>query len=188
MAGADGDCQRVHAGAFHKILHLLGIGVAAVSDGNLHVILNAFETAEFAFHNHAVVVRILNNLTGELHVLFVAVVRSVDHDGGETAVDAAFAEFKGVAVVKVDADGQIRLNARRLNELHEVGMVGVFACAGADLEDQRSFQLLGGFGDALNDLHVVDVECTDGVAAGIRIRKHLFAGYDRHKNDLLFLI
>ncbi|MPN50797.1 hypothetical protein SDC9_198436 [bioreactor metagenome] len=130
--------------------------------------------------------RILYDLTGELDVLFITVVRTVDHDGGESAVDAALAEFERIAMVEMDADGQVRFDAGGFDQLHEVGVVGVLARAGADLQDQRGVEFLGRLGDALDDLHVVDVERADSVAAGIRVRKHFFAGYDRHMFCLLF--
>jgi hypothetical protein len=41
-----------------------------------------------------------------------------------------------------------------------------------DLQDQRSPQILRGFGDALDDLHIVDVERADGVSARIRLFEH----------------
>jgi hypothetical protein len=110
------------------------------------------------------------------------VVAAVDHDACEAAVHAAFAQFKRIAVIEVQADGQVGFNDRRLDELHQVGMVGVFACAGADLQDQRGAEFLGCFRDALYDLHVVHVERADGVAAGVSFFKHFGAGNKCHRN------
>jgi len=42
--------------------------------------------------------------------------------------------------------------------------------------------LLAGLGDALHDLHVVDVESADGVAAVIGLFKHFLGSDQWHKN------
>ena len=67
-----------------------------------------------------------------------------------------------------------------LDELDEIGVVGVGARAAGDLQDDGSFDLGRGLGDALDDLHVVDVERADGIAALIRLAEHFLCGYDRH--------
>ena len=105
---------------------------------------------------------------------------AVDHHGGEAAVDATLADVKPVTVVKVQADGQACLNDRRLHELHQISMVGVLARAGGNLKDQRCVELLRRLGDALNDLHVVDVERADGITALIRFFEHFGAGDKWH--------
>ena len=56
-------------------------------------------------------------------------------------------------------------------------MVGVGAGALGHLEDDRRLLLAAGFGDALDDLHIIDIESTDGVTAGVGFLEH-FRGSD----------
>ena len=130
--------------------------------------------------------RVLDDLAGQFDVLFKGQVAAVDHDGGETAVDAALAQLEAVAMVQMDGDGQIeagglfRVLNGGLDELHQVDVLGVLAGTGGHLQDQGSLLLHRGLGDALDDLHVVDVESADGVAAVIGFLEHLSGSYDRH--------
>ena len=126
------------------------------------------------------IVRVFHNLLRERNVFFIGVVAAVDHHGGETAVDAALADVEAVAMVKMQADGQAGLDHGRFHELHQVGVVRVFARAGGNLKDQRGGKLLCRFGDALHDLHVVDVERADGIAAFIGLFEHFSACDKRH--------
>ena len=47
-------------------------------------------------------------------------------------------------------------------------------------EEHAPVILLAGLSDALHDLHVVDVERADGVAAVIRLLEHFSGCYERH--------
>ena len=110
------------------------------------------------------IVRVLDDLAGQFDVLFKGQVAAVDHDGGEAAVDAALAQLEAVAMVQMDGDGQVKAGGflgvgdGGLDELHQVNVLGVLAGAGGDLQDQGSLLLDRGLGDALDDLHVVDVK------------------------------
>ena len=65
----------------------------------------------------------------------------------------------------------------------EISGLCVFAGAGGSLENEGSFQLGGGFGDALNDLHIVDVESADRVSAFVGLHQHFFGVYKSHFKD-----
>ena len=111
--------------------------------------------------------------------------RAVDHNGGETAVDAGLAGLKIRAVIQMQHDRQIhaallRVQQRRLDQLHEIHMLGIRARALGDLENDRRLLHRGRLGDALNDFHVVDVERADGIVAFIRLLKHLGRGNKTH--------
>jgi len=54
-------------------------------------------------------------------------VGGVNHDAGESLVNALLAQFKGVAVVQVDGDGDVGKADRRFDELLEIDGVGVLA-------------------------------------------------------------
>ena len=175
MAGANGDGQAVHPGGPDKFLHLLRVGVGGVLGGDVHVVLNAGQAAQLPFHHHAVGVGILHHLTGEGDVLLEVVLGTVDHDGGKAPVDAGLADFKILPVVQVQGDGQAGVGNGGLNQLHEVAVLGILPGAGGNLKDDGRLGLQGGLGDALDYLHVVDVEGADGVAALVGLPEH-FSG------------
>ena len=127
---------------------------------------------------------IFDNLTGQGDVLFIGLGRGIDHDGSETAVDAALAELEAVAVVQMQSDRDFGVfNHSSLNQLHQVGVVGIGAGALGYLQDDGSLQLACGFGNALNDFHVVDVERADSVTAVVSLLKHFGCGNKCHSKE-----
>ena len=180
VAGADGNGQGVAASLGDELLHFLGAGVVGISGGDVDLVLHAGQSAQLSLNHNAVVVGVLHHLLGDLDVLGEGLAGGVDHDGGEAAVDAALAGLEAVAVVQVQADGQTGLDHSGLHQLDEVGVVGVGTGTLGHLQDQRGADFLGGLGDTLNDLHVVDVEGADGVAAVIGLLKHFGSSYEGH--------
>ena len=180
MAGADGDGQGVAAGLADKLLHLLRVGVVGVLGGNLHVVLDAGQSAQLSLHHHAVVVGVLHHLAGNRDVFLKGLGGGVNHNGSEAAVNAGLAQLEAVTVVQVEADGQTGFDDGRLYQLNEIGVVGVGPGTLGYLENQRRVDLLGGLGDPLDDLHVVDVEGADGIAAVIGLGKHFFCSNKGH--------
>ena len=186
VAGADGYGQRVHAGAVDEFLHLVGTGVGGILGGYIYLVLNACKGAKLALYHYAVIMGILDYLAGQGDVVLEGFGGTVYHDGGKAAVYAALAQLEGIAVVQVYDYGKIK--ARRLlgvfnsglDELHQVYVLGVGACALGDLKDQRSALFNSGLGDALNDLHVVDVKGADGVTAIVGLFKHFSTRYKCH--------
>ena len=75
--------------------------------GHIDVIFYTGQSAQLAFDNNAALVGIVYDPAGQLDVFFKRKVRTVDHNGGKSAIDAGFADFKGVAMVKMHCDGQI---------------------------------------------------------------------------------
>ena len=148
MRGADCDRQRVTAGAGYELLNLFRMSVGGILSGNLNVILYASQGAELSLDNNAVSVSVLYNLLGLLNVLVERTGGAVDHNGGETAVDAGLAGLEVRAVVQVQSDRNIRaLDNSSLYHLNEVGVVCVSACALGYLQDYRSVLLLASLGD-----------------------------------------
>ena len=180
VGGADGDGQRVYAGALGKFLNLIRIGVGGVLGLNLNLILNAGQTAQLALNGNVAVVSILNNLAGQSDVLFEGQVGAVDHDGGKATVDAALAGLEIGAVIQMHNDRQIGVLNSSLDQLHQVYVLGVLARARGYLQDQRSILQLGAFGNALNDLHVVYVERAQRVAAFVGLFEQFLGIYYRH--------
>ena len=129
---------------------------------------------------------ILDNLLGDGNVLFEWLGAGVDHDGGKAAVNAALAGLEVGAMVQMQRDGNAgALNDGSLHQLHQIGVVGIGARALGHLQNQGGVDFLGSFGNALDDLHVVDVESADGIAAGISFLKHLGCSYEGHGKNLL---
>ena len=174
VAGADGDGQRVNAGALGKLDRLVGIGdvVEAAAAGAVAV-FNAAEDADFAFDRDAALVGVVDHLAGDFNVLFkcggglaVFLERAVHHDRGVAQLDGALAGLKAVAVILVHGDGNLRVElGRGLDELEEVEILGKLARAAAGLHDDRRLGFLGRHHDGLNLFHIVDVECADAVTA-----------------------
>ena len=178
VGGADGDGEGVTAGAGNELLDLFGVGVALVTGLNADLVLNAGQGAQLSLDNNAVRMRILNDLLGQRDVLLEGLGRSVDHNRGEAAVDAALADLKGIAVIQMQRDRDLGavLNGC-LHHLYQIVVVGICAGALGNLQDDGSLLLLAGLGDALDDLHVVYVESANGVAAVVCLLKHLGSSY-----------
>ena len=180
MAGADGDRQRVTTRLGDEFLNLFRTRIGRIFRGDDDLILNAREGSKLCLDDNAVVMRIFHDLTRDGDVLGERLAAHVDHDGSEAAVNAALAELKAVTVVKMQADRQAGVRDCSLDKLDEIGVVGVAARALGNLKDQRSVAFLGGLRDALDDLHVIDVKCADGVTAVVGFLKHFFGSYERH--------
>ncbi len=136
------------------------------------IVFDAGQLAEFAFDDDAVSVCIFNDFFREGDIVFERMFRAVDHDGSETAVDAVFAGFKVSAVVEVKGDGEIMIFQSCFYEMFQIRRFSVFAGTGRSLKDDRRVQFSSGLGNALDDFHVVDVECTDSIVAFIGFFKH----------------
>ncbi len=189
MAGADSNSQGVAAGAGSEVNDFFGMGIHGLVgiDGNF--VFNAGQGAEFSFNHNAVVMSIFDNLTGQGDVLFIGLGRSVDHNGSETAVDAALAELEAVAMVQMQGDRDFGVfDHSSLNQLHQVGVVGIGTGTLGNLQDDGSLQLSGGLGNALDDFHVVDVERADSIAAVIGLLKHFCSGYEWHRQEPSFVL
>ena len=84
-------------------------------------------------------------------------------------------------------DRQACLNNSSLYQLFQIGTVGIGTRTLGYLKDQGSFQIGRSLSDALNDLHVVDVESTYGITTVIGLFKHFLRSYQRH-NHISFTI
>ena len=181
VAGADGDGQGIHPGAGNKFLHLGGIGELGIGFADIDSVLNAGKLAQLALHHNTVVMGIFHYLAGHSDVFLKAQLGAVDHHGGEAAIDAVLADLKAIAVVQMQGDRDIGIGHSGLHQFGEIDVLGIFAGAGRNLQNDRGLLQLGRFGNALYDLHVVDIESADGVAALIGFTEH-FLGSDQWHN------
>ena len=94
VAGADGDRKAVASGAGDELLDVLGTGVGAVFGGDVDFVFDSCEGAELGLYDHAVVMGIFHYLFCERDVVLEGFGGRVDHYGGESVVDAGFAELK----------------------------------------------------------------------------------------------
>ena len=145
---------------------------AKVLGSDFDIVFDAGQLAEFAFDDDAVSVCVFNDFFREGDIVFERMFRAVNHDGSETAVDAVFAGFKVSAVVEVKGDGEIMIFQSCFYEMFQIRRFSVFAGTGRSLKDDRRVQFSSGLGNALDDFHVVDVECTDSIVAFIGFFKH----------------
>ena len=166
-----------------------GLGLSIVKHavqhmhGTIHVdsVLNAGKLAQLALHHNTVVMGIFHYIAGHSDVFLKAQLGAVDHHGGEAAVDAVLADLKAIAVVQMQGDRDIGIGHSGLHQFGEIDVLGIFAGAGRNLQNDRGLLQLGRFGNALYDLHVVDIESADGVAALIGFTEH-FLGSDQWHN------
>ena len=70
-----------------------------------YVVFNTCQNTQFTLYGYPVLVGILNYLFGQLNVFLVRMVRTINHYGRETIVDTLFTNFKSVAMVEVQNDG-----------------------------------------------------------------------------------
>ncbi|CDC62976.1 uncharacterized protein BN660_00108 [Clostridium sp. CAG:448] len=180
VAGADGNCQGVHAGAGDEFLDLFGARVGGIFCADLDVILDACQSAELAFHHDTVGVRIFHDLFGQGNVVLKGVMGAVDHDRRKSAVNAGFADFKIRAVVQVKRQVNAGIADGSLRQSHQVLVLCVFARTCGNLENHRGTLFLSRLGDCLDDFHVVDVERTDGITALVCFFEHFLGCYQCH--------
>ncbi len=170
------DGERIHARFGDEVHHLVGFGVGVVL--GRYLVLDAGQHAEFAFHRYVELVGVFDHLAGERHVLVVGEVAAVDHHRREAHVDARFAEFEGVAVVEVQADGDVAAQLLgilygSLGHVAQDGLVGVFACAARNLKDDGRCGFDASLYDGLHLFHVVEVEGRNGIFARHGLFEHL---------------
>ena len=180
VAGADGDRKRVDARAGGEFLDLVGRGEHRVVIGDVHVVLNARELSQLRLYDDAVRMRVFDDLLGDGDILLPGLAGSVDHDGGEAAVDGRLADFKVSAVVQMHRDRDIRRLDRSLHEVTQVHGVRVLSRARRNLKDDGGTALVCRFHDRLDHFHIVDVECADRIAACIRLFEHFSRSDQRH--------
>ena len=173
VACADCDRQGVNAGPLDKFLDLVGICEHSLVSCYTDCILDACQSAELCLYDTAVLMRVLCDLFGLFDILFERVAGIVDHDRREACVNAVLAGCEVCAVIQMHRDRDIRIQLNRcFNEVSQILGFRIFPGACGSLQDNRGLQFSSCLCDRLNDLHIVDIECTDCVTASIRFLKH----------------
>ena len=88
VAGSDSDGEGVASGAGNELFDFFRTGVGRILSADLDIILDACQGTELSLDDNAVCVCVLNDLLGLRDVLLEGVAGIVDHDRGESAVDA----------------------------------------------------------------------------------------------------
>ena len=186
VAGADSDGQRVHTRTGNKFFHFFGTGIGSVFSADVNVILNTGELAQFPFDNNTVVVGVFHHLFRQSDIFLKGKFGTVNHHRGETTVNAAFADFKIRTMIQMETNRQTGFDNSGFHQFHQIGGIGVFPGTGGYLKNQRRLHFLSGFGNTLNNLHIIDIECADRITAFIGFFKHFRRCYQRHNKQLLF--
>ncbi len=168
MAGSDGNGKRINAGAADKVLNLIRVCELCLIVVNIHSVLNACKAAKFCLDSDIARMGVLNNFFRLCNIFLIRFRGTVEHHGSEAAVNTIPADLIGGAMVKVEHNRDFRvLNNRCLNELDKVCVRCIFACTCGSLQNDRRFQLGSCLGNTLDNFHIIYIECTDGVSAGI---------------------
>ena len=86
----------------------------------------------------------------------------------------------------MQGDGNVgALDHSSLNQLYQIGGVCVSAGTLGNLQDYGSVLLAASLGNALNDLHVVDVESAHSVATVVSLLEHLGSSNKSHVDSIL---
>ena len=190
VGGADGDGERVAAGALGKVGGLNGVGeelfdILFVFGGIKadDIFFNPAQHAELRLDDDADGVGVVGAFLGDLDVVLVVMVAAVDHDGGVAVVAAGLYEIDGVAVVAVDGDGDFGVVFDGgIDDGLQVPDVGVFCGHPWKSAGCRELFFDGaGLDDGLVKFHIVDVEGSDGKAARVGQIEHRFGGHQRHR-------
>ena len=172
MGCSDSDCKGVAACSCYEFFNVFRSCVGRIFSRDLDIIFNACECAELSFDNNTACVCIFNNLLCDFNVLFERLAGSVNHDTGETVIDAGFAGFECVTMIQMQNNRQTCFDNCCFNELDQICSVGICSCAFGDLQDNRCVAFFCSFGDTLDNFHVVNVESTNGISAFICFLEH----------------
>ena len=172
MDVADACCQEINAQISYH-LALLGIRALAHSD---HAVLFAADGTNLCLDGKSLLMSSRNQLLGLGNVLFDRIVRSVEHDGGESGFDALVAGFiSAVVQMQSNRNGDVQLFEHSVYHSNYGLITGhILSCALGNAEDDGRIQLLSRLKDGFRPLQIVDVELTDCIVAGFRLVEHFF--------------
>ena len=179
---SDGDGERVATCTGSEINYLLRLGIVGFLSGNL--ILDTCEDTQFGLNGHIVLVCIFNDLPGEGDIVLIWEGGCIDHNGREAHVDAALAKLERIAVIEMEADLRMLPSEflcifnSTLCHVTEKSLVGIVACTLGNLEDYRGLCFGSSLDDSLELLHIVEIECRNGVTAFDGFCEHFFGVHE----------
>ena len=179
MGVANGDSERTAAGALDELLGEVRVGIVVA----VHEVVGVGTVADVAELGLDVNVEDLGDLDDvlrELEVLLIGKRGAVDHDGGETGLDALDGDLVTSGVILVDGDGHARaLGVIAGGEGDDVEGTVVLE-AGPVLDDDRHVLILGGLDRITDGLRVDDVDRGHAIVVLGRMLKKLVDLDERH--------
>ena len=96
-------------------------------------------------------------------------------------ITEAAGELKSPVILQVSKGARSYANHTYLVKLVEAAIIeNPEIPIALHLDHGDTFELAGGLGDALDDLHIIHIESADGVSAVVGLRKHFFRRYEWH--------
>ena len=186
MACADGNGKGIHTRAFYEINCLIGISVGCMCRIYVNLILNACQLAQLCLNHDASFVGVFYDFLCLCYVFLILQMGTVKHDRCETVFDTVFTYFKIRAVIQMQCNIQIGFFDCGIHHCLQIFGMRIFQSRFGNLQDDSGILRLCRSYDTLDDFHVIDVECTDGIAALKCLFKHFFCCYHSHiKTPLL---
>ena len=146
----------------------------------------AADRADFGFQGESLLGANANQLFCFFNVLGNRIMRTVEHNGRKSGLNAAVATLVGAMVqVKRNRNGDLQFVDHRLYHIgNGLKAAHIFPCALGNAENDGRIEFLRGLQDRFRPFQVVDVELTYGIMAGFCFYKHFFCGNKHFKNLL----
>ena len=157
--------------------HLALLGVCDLAAA-YNAVLFAADGADFGFNGNALRMSESDYFLCLCDIFLNAVVRAVEHDGGEARLDTLERALIGAVIkVKRNGNGDSELVYHSVNHGGDgLEAAHIFACAFGHAEYNGGVELLSGEKNSLCPLKVVDIEVTDRVLAGLCVFEHFCCG------------
>ncbi len=165
VSGTNCDGQGITLCALDKFCCLIGISKGSVSLRNHDVIFHAADLAQFGLYRYIVGVSNFDNFLDNGNVLFKRQLRPIDHNCCETIADALHYLGKARAVIKVQRHRNRYSLGGYLGQTSYVLYTRVLDGPLTCLDNHRGTLFLSGLNNRLDNLHIVQVKSSYGVAA-----------------------
>ena len=101
VTGSDGDSQGIDTRTADEFFNLFGTCVGSFVSSHLHIIFNTGQFTQFGFDDNAPFMSVVGNPFSQFYVFIEAVLRTVNHDRCEAAVNTILTSFKVRSVIKM---------------------------------------------------------------------------------------
>ena len=144
-----------------------------------NLILNTCQDTQLTFNSYIELMSVINHLLGQGNILLIRKMRTIDHYRRETGIDARFAQFERVTVIKMQND--FRMSQTELfsilystfSHITQQRLIGILTGTFRDLEDHRRFGFSASLNNSLQLLHIIEVERWNSVTAFNGTCKHV---------------
>ena len=174
MACADCNGKRIYARAFYKIHRLVRVCIRCIRRVNVYFVLNASQLAKLRLYHYAAFMCVIHDFFRLCYIFLIIQMGTIKHYGSKPVFDTVPANFKIRTMVKMQCDIQPCFLDCRVHHRFQIFRVRIFQRGFGNLKDNSGILRLCRSHNALNNLHIVDIECTNGVTALKSLFKHLF--------------